>query len=466
MEFLKRVFRKKEAEFEPTIIGGQESGAIGTEMIKENKQFEQLILGTTSSGKAHKPWDNLKPCSCGEKPLLMYEKEAPMKKFVMCPNCGNHTINGNLKEVIELWNLEKHDDGVYYGINDITGASIYYDKNRLNTGHELILGIPGSGKSYLCKKELKSIYKYTNDAIIVIQDTSENVRKEIPKVEDEYMSYSSLAELYNEKHIRVPEYCINPFNLYKSEVEIMDADLIIKKSEFIMNFISVVNGSELTAKQKYMIDKSIQKIYATYNDEAAPSLLTLIKELKNQKSNELEFIIKKLEGKLTEGLNNFNCSNKIDFDSRFTVYSMYGVKKEVYYETILVLLESIWNIVVSNGGKGIRTHIVIDSIEYLLENKSINIYISEIIKRLRVNRGMITLIGTNTENILNDKYLKSIINNIETIRILSQLKKDLKIIDEFFKIPEKLNSYFYNVEYGTGLLLNYAIKIPFHYVED
>lgn len=55
-------------------------------------------------------------------------------------------------------NLKKQ--GICFGLNLDTNEEIYYDVNT-NTyvNHEIILGTHGSGKSYLCKEEIKDIYE-------------------------------------------------------------------------------------------------------------------------------------------------------------------------------------------------------------------------------------------------------------------------------------------------------------------
>lgn len=399
------------------------------------------------------------------KKILGVNKKIENKKPVVI-GTGKGKVRREIVPISEC----TYDKGVYYGINKNTNTRIYYDKTKLMTGHELILGINGSGKSNLCKNELKAIYKNTDDAIIVIQDETEAVGNEISVDEnDPSISYSSLAELYNENHIRVPDYCFNPFELYRTGNEIMDQSILFRKDEFIMNLMSSINGSELSVIQISLIDKIIKNIYADYNNEAAPTISTFICELKKQKfQKELKNIIDNLENKLNIGLDNFERKGKIELNSRFTVYSMYGVKSKIYNQTVLILLESIWNTIVNNCNKGIRTHIVIDCIDNLFVDKFIGRFILNMVKRLRVNGGMITLICTDPKQILKneDYHYNILVENLETIRILSQREENLELICEFFKIPRNCTSYFHRVERGTGLLLNYKLMIPFKYIME
>lgn len=72
-----------------------------------------IIFGCSGSGKVHHPWDNLKPCDCGERPLLMYDKEKlyycggeTNSVIATCPNCGKTTGMSDIRSVIDEWNNE------------------------------------------------------------------------------------------------------------------------------------------------------------------------------------------------------------------------------------------------------------------------------------------------------------------------------------------------------------------------
>lgn len=72
-----------------------------------------IVLGHPGGGRAHHPWDDLKPCICGSKehPLLMYNKDTlyscggkTSSVFVICPLCGRHTAHDDISKVIDDWN--------------------------------------------------------------------------------------------------------------------------------------------------------------------------------------------------------------------------------------------------------------------------------------------------------------------------------------------------------------------------
>jgi hypothetical protein len=87
------------------------------EKIKIRDSFNEknvIVLGGAGSGKAHHPWDCLKTCICGERPLLMYDQDRPYycggetnSVLAICPNCRKNTEKGDIETTIINWNSGK-----------------------------------------------------------------------------------------------------------------------------------------------------------------------------------------------------------------------------------------------------------------------------------------------------------------------------------------------------------------------
>lgn len=56
-----------------------------------------------------------------------------------------------------------HPNGVWYGKNKITNNLIIIDKSKLKNANTFILGVPGSGKSFISKSELELLSLNKND---------------------------------------------------------------------------------------------------------------------------------------------------------------------------------------------------------------------------------------------------------------------------------------------------------------
>jgi conjugal transfer ATP-binding protein TraC len=59
------------------------------------------------------------------------------------------------------------DKGVMYGINQLNGSLIVFDRYSLENGNEVVFGKSGSGKSYLIKLELMRQFMFGTEVIII-----------------------------------------------------------------------------------------------------------------------------------------------------------------------------------------------------------------------------------------------------------------------------------------------------------
>ncbi len=69
-------------------------------------------------------------------------------------------------------------EALYYGLNALSNNLIMVDRKMLKNPNGLILGTPGSGKSFSAKREITNAFLVTDDDIIVCDPESE-VRHEV-----------------------------------------------------------------------------------------------------------------------------------------------------------------------------------------------------------------------------------------------------------------------------------------------
>ena len=67
-------------------------------------------------------------------------------------------------------------EALYYGLNALSNNMIMVDRKRLKNPNGLILGTPGSGKSFSAKREMTNAFLITEDDIIVC-DPEEHHRR-------------------------------------------------------------------------------------------------------------------------------------------------------------------------------------------------------------------------------------------------------------------------------------------------
>ena len=69
-------------------------------------------------------------------------------------------------------------ESLYYGLNALSNNLIMVDRKKLKNPNGLILGTPGSGKSFSAKREITNAFLVTDDDII-INDPEGEVRHEV-----------------------------------------------------------------------------------------------------------------------------------------------------------------------------------------------------------------------------------------------------------------------------------------------
>lgn len=74
--------------------------------------------------------------------------------------------------------FQSGDEALYYGLNALSNNMIMVDRKKLKNPNALILGTPGSGKSFSAKREIANSFLVTDDDII-ISDPESEVRREV-----------------------------------------------------------------------------------------------------------------------------------------------------------------------------------------------------------------------------------------------------------------------------------------------
>lgn len=74
--------------------------------------------------------------------------------------------------------LFQSGEALYYGLNALSNNMILCDRKRLKNPNGLILGTPGSGKSFSAKREITNAFLITADDIIICDPEAE-VRHEV-----------------------------------------------------------------------------------------------------------------------------------------------------------------------------------------------------------------------------------------------------------------------------------------------
>ena len=189
-------------------------------------------------------------------------------------------------------------EALYCGINALSNNLIMVDRKLLKNPNGLILGTPGSGKSFSAKREIANVFLVTDDDIIICDPEAE---------------YGPLVEHLHGQVIKISptstDY-INPMDLNLNYSD--DENPLSLKSDFILSLCELIVGGKdgLMPVEKTIIDRCVRLVYRNYlNDprpENMPILGDLYEELRKQDEKEAQYIATALEIYVTGSLNVFN----------------------------------------------------------------------------------------------------------------------------------------------------------------
>ena len=119
---------------------------------------------------------------------------------------------------------------LYYGLNALSNNLIMVDRKRLKNPNGLILGTPGSGKSFAAKREITNAFLSTDDDIIVCDPEAE---------------YAALVERLHGQVVKISPTStqfINPMDINANYSE--EDNPIALKSDFILSLCELVVGGK------------------------------------------------------------------------------------------------------------------------------------------------------------------------------------------------------------------------------
>ena len=79
----------------------------------------------------------------------------------------DHQQHRHLHSVHHTGTYQSGKESLYYGLNALSNNLIMVDRKKLKNPNGLILGTPGSGKSFSAKREIANAFLVTDDDIIV-----------------------------------------------------------------------------------------------------------------------------------------------------------------------------------------------------------------------------------------------------------------------------------------------------------
>ncbi len=357
------------------------------------------------------------------------------------------------------------DPAIYYGLNALSNNMIMADRKKLRTPNGVILGTPGSGKSFSAKREILSCFLATGDDIIICDPEGE---------------YFPLVQALHGQVVRLAtnskDY-LNPMDIQLSHKD--DKDALKLKSDFLITLCDLIAGGKdgLENDEKGIIDTCIKHIYDNYFRDPEPENMPVLEDLYNALLKyepidvppEMQKEAKQKAVRIANSLvlyvhgsqNYFNHRTNVDAGNRILCFDIRDLGNQLKELGMLIVQDAVWNRVSQNRERRIATRYYCDEFHLLLKEKQTALYSVEMWKRFRKWGGIPTGLTQNVGDFLRSEEIEGILGNSDFVYLLNQNAKDQDILADKLGLSEKQLAYVTNSEPGSGLILFDKVVIPF-----
>ena len=358
-------------------------------------------------------------------------------------------------------------EALYYGINALSNNLIMVDRKLLKNPNGLILGTPGSGKSFSAKREITNAFLICPKDDIIICDPEGEYTPLVERLHGQVIKLSPTGKGYDGS----PCY-INPMDLNLDYSD--DDNPLSLKSDFILSLCELIVGGKdgLAPVEKTIIDRCVRIVYRDYLNDPKPENMPLLEDLYNalraQDEKEAQYIATALEIYVTGSLNVFNHHTNVDVNSRIVCYDIKELGKQLKKIGMLVVQDQVWNRVTINRAAHKTTRYYLDEFHLLLKEEQTASYSVEIWKRYRKWGGIPTGITQNVKDLLSSREVENIFENSDFIYMLNQAAGDRQILAKQLNISPHQLSYVTHSGEGEGLLFYGNTILPFidHFPKD
>lgn len=349
--------------------------------------------------------------------------------------------------------FQRDPEALYYGLNALTNNLIMANRKSLKNPNGLILGTPGSGKSFSAKREIANVFLATQDHIMICDPEGE---------------YYPLVNRLKGQVIRISPTSTDYINPLDINVNYSDGDDPIRlKSDFILSLCELVLGEQegVGAQQKSIIDRALREIYKPFFADPVPEKMPILGDLYNKlrsmEEPEAAEVATALELYVTGSLNVFNHQTNVELNNRLVCYDIKHLGQNLKKLGMLIVQDQVWNRVTINRAQRRSTWYYMDEFHLLLREPQTAAYSIEIWKRFRKWGGIPTGITQNVKDLLISREVESIFENSEFIMMLNQAPGDSAELAKRLHISDHQLSHVTQAGEGEGLLFFGNVIIPF-----
>ena len=350
--------------------------------------------------------------------------------------------------------FQSGNEALYYGLNALSNNMIMVDRKLLKNPNALILGTPGSGKSFSAKREIANSFLVTDDDIIISDPEAE---------------YAPLVSRFGGQVIKISptsDQYINPMDINMDYSGDGDNPISLK-ADFILSLCELIIGNKdgLKPVEKTVIDRCIRQIYQKYFENPGPENMPVLEDLYNallaQEEPEAKHVATALEIYVRGSLNVFNHRTNVELTNRLVCYDIKDLGKQLKKIGMLIVEDQVWGRVSMNRSQGKSTWYYMDEAHLLLKDEQTAAYTVEIWKRFRKWGGIPTALTQNVKDFLASKEVESIFENTDFVIMLNQAIGDRSILAKQLNISPHQLSYVTHSGAGEGLLFYGNVILPF-----
>ncbi|MGN0599348.1 MAG: VirB4-like conjugal transfer ATPase, CD1110 family [Oscillospiraceae bacterium] len=424
------------------------------EELMNNTEIIESTLKRSGCVKGEMAWqqeDGMCDClPCGYQRKFGWQRTMPSESVAIF-------IPFNVREM-------QMKNSVYYGLNVLSHNIIMFDRmTGLINPSGFVLACPGSGKSFLVKREIVDVFLRNPNADILVIDPEREYWKLAEAFNGTVVKFSNGSKSY-----------INPFDFDIALLDDDEIDVIADKCQLITSFISCMDSKHpLNAQEKSFVDRCVRKAYIksgvldTLDPADMPTLGTFLDCMKEETENINKDMKDKLIVTIDMYVNGsakyFNNQTNIDTDNRFISYDIRDLNGNLKTQSMLLILDYIWNRLSRNRDLGRATYIYFDEAHLLFADEYALDYLRMLWKRARKYGGVLTGITQNVEDLLKDDKSRSMLSNSEYLALLKQNPTDAAKLQDILHFTDSEIQYVNDTPPGHGILvLGGKDKIPFY----
>lgn len=331
--------------------------------------------------------------------------------------------------------------GVMYGINELNGSLIIFDRYSLENGNEVVFGKSGSGKSYLIKLEIMRQFMFGTEVIVI--DPEGEYGPLTKALDGEYVEFTPASAVK-----------INPFDL-SGRYEEGQNELGLKILS-LHALLRIVLG-DLDAGHDAILDRALMETYRLRGITADPltqtkspplmeDLYKVLMGMEDETSRDLALRLEKFIKGSMSGI--FNQQSNFDIKNPLTVFAIKELEDELRPVAMQIILDFIWTRVRKDLKKRL---LILDEAWYLMKYEDSASFVHGIAKRARKYYLALTTATQDVQDFLSTDYGKAILSNSSIQMLLKQSPTEIDLVSEIFYLTENEKQYLLSSGIGEGL---------------